>query len=231
MRLPSRKVPVFEPMRMAKGTRSPCALDSNTIPFHASASNAPIWTSENSCATCAARDSGKSRARKIAGCSHRAPGRRTRCLYRRTPVPSCLIARVIARERLPVDLLASFICGSAHFEAVADSGSMELPRTTNQTIRGGLLGRNSLPDKWILQGECRRFEPDSTHHLIQSAMCAPPREIRLHSALSGTASSRSPKGNTCSPSYRTIPPRKHSWGLCEGAPVCNHNCRKSARTK
>ena len=30
---------------------------------------------------------------------------------------------LIARERLPVDLLASFICGSAHFEAVANSGS------------------------------------------------------------------------------------------------------------
>src|SRR5438045_3841056 len=121
MRVPSRKVPVFEPMRMAKGTRCPYALDSNTIPFHASASYAPIWTSEKSCATCATRDNGRSRARKIAACSHRAPRRRTRCLYRRSPVPSWLIARVIARviarERLPVDLLASFIClsaGAAH---------------------------------------------------------------------------------------------------------------------
>src|SRR5204863_9891986 len=110
---PSRKVPVFEPMRMAKGTRCPYALDSNTIPFHASASYAPIWTSEKSRATCATRDNGRSRARKIAACSHRAPRRRTRCLYRRSPVPSWLIAPVIARERLPVDLLASFICGSA----------------------------------------------------------------------------------------------------------------------
>src|SRR2546430_414893 len=111
MRFPSRKVPAFEPMRIAKGTRCPYALDSNTIPFHASASKAPIWTSENFCATCAARDNGRNRARKIAGCSHRAPRRRTRCLYRRSPVPSWLVAR----ERLPVDLLASFIRGSAHF--------------------------------------------------------------------------------------------------------------------
>src|SRR5207253_4682544 len=115
MRFPSRKVPVFEPVRMAKGTRCPYALDSNTIPFHASASYAPIWTSEKSCATCAARDcaardNGRSRATKIAGCSLRAPRRRTRCLYRRSPVPSWLIARVIARERLAVDLSASFIC-------------------------------------------------------------------------------------------------------------------------
>src|SRR3977135_385456 len=115
MLVPARKVPVFEPMRMAKGTRCPYALASNTIPFHASASKAPICTSEKSCATCAGSDNGRSRARKIAGCSHRAPRRRTRCLYRRSPVPSWLLARVIARERLPVGLLASFICGSAHF--------------------------------------------------------------------------------------------------------------------
>ena len=143
MRFPSRKVPLFEPMRMAKGTRCPYVLDSNTIPFHASASKAPICTSEESCATCAARDNGRSRARKIAGCSHRAPRRRTRCLYRRSPVPWWLIARVIARERLPVDLLASFICGSAHFEAVADSGSMELPRTRTEF----LAGQVDLPER------------------------------------------------------------------------------------
>ena len=61
-------------------------------------------------------------------------------------MPSWRIAYVIPRERLPVDLSASFICRSAcsdevtlsfaHFEAVADSGSMELGRTTNQTTYG-----------------------------------------------------------------------------------------------
>ena len=162
MRFPSRKVPVFEPMRMAKGTRCPYALDSNTIPFHASASKAPIWTSEKSGATCAARDNGRSRARKIARCSHRAPRRRSRCSYRRSPVPSWVIAHVIPRER-PVDLLASFICRSAcsdevtFFRTFRGGGRLWFNGTANDNepaIRGGLLGRNSLPDKWILRDFC-----------------------------------------------------------------------------
>ena len=172
MRFPSRKVPVFEPMRIAKGTRCPYALESNTIPFHASASNAPTWTSENSCDTCAASDSGKSRARKIAGCSHRAPRRRTRCLCPRPPVSSWLIARVCARGRLPVDFLASFICGPAHFEAVANSGSMEVPvkRTTGPRLMESRAASCRGFWSWLDYGRFPRIRP---------TLCLPAHRLQI----------------------------------------------------